>query len=90
MLDEKISKLEDRLEEKRVQKNIAYEENEIAQLKAAEAAAKSKYGPNWQKVLGLVGKLSVKGQGAGGALNSLYSVDPSLRELAVPRKEWRR
>jgi len=90
MSDERLNSLEDKLEEKKVQKNIAYENNEIAQLKAAEAAAKQKYGSNWQKVLGVVGKLGVRGGGTGGALQTLYSVDPSLRDLAIPRKEWRR
>ena len=89
MPDDNYKKLEDRLETKKVEHGIAEQNKEIAELKAAESEAKKKYGPDWRKVLGLVGKMGMRSQGPGGQLQSMYAVDPSLRDLAIPRKRGR-
>jgi len=89
MPEDRFKQLEDKLETKKVEKQIAAENNDIAQLKAAEAEAKKKYGPDWKKVLGLAGKMGMRQQGPGGQLQSLYAVDPSLRDLAIPRRVGR-
>jgi hypothetical protein len=57
---------------------IETRETRIAQLKAAKAELKKKYGHNWSKLL----KVKANTQ----RIEDLYAVDPGLRELCVPRR----
>lgn len=52
------------------------------QVKILEVEMKNRYGPDWKKTLGFTGSRETK-------LQSIYSFDPSLGELVIPRF-WRR
>ncbi len=57
---------------------IETRETRIAQLKAAKAELRKKYGHHWWKIL----KVKASTQ----RIEDLYAVDPGLRELCVPRR----
>ena len=59
---------------------IASRRMSIAQKKAVEREMRRKYGRDWRKVLGLVGKLKPNSE----ALQDLYTVNPELRDLNNP------
>jgi hypothetical protein len=82
---DKIETLSEKLEESTLKRDIASAQSEEAELKAVEHEARARYGPDWKKILGYLG---VRG-GAGTRLSALYAIDPSLRELAIPRARRR-
>jgi len=75
-MDKQLANKERELERLRVDNEMETQRAEIAQKKAVEAEMKKKYGSNWRKILGR-GKMS---------LQDYYAVDPSLRDLAIPRR----
>lgn len=73
---EEIRYKERQLEAARLDNQIAGERSEAAQKKALEAEMKKRYGKGWRKFLGIGVKADV--------VQSLYSYDSSLKDLAVP------
>ena len=80
-MDEQLKDRERTLERLRVDDEIAGERMNIAQKRAVEREMKQKYGRDWKKILGYVGKLKPNRE----AIQDLYSVNPELRELSNPR-----
>lgn len=64
-----------------VEEEIESKKANIAQLKAVRAELKRKYGRDWRKIL------NIKASGA--KIEDYYAVDPSLREMCVPRRSRR-
>lgn len=84
-MDSKLKSKEKQLELAKVENQIETEKAEIAQKKALEAEMKARYGSDWKKVLGLVGKgLSIKTNAE--KAHDLYSVNSDLKNLAIPRR----
>jgi hypothetical protein len=77
-MDNLLREKEKELEEKKLDNEIQNERTEIAQKKAAEAEMKHRYGRDWKKFL----KIGVKGD----VMQNLYSIDPTLKDLAIPRR----
>ena len=75
-----LVKKERLLDELEVDDEIESKRVSIAQKKAVEREMKRKYGRDWKKVLGLVGKLKPNRE----AIQDLYSFNPELKELNRP------
>jgi len=82
-MDEKLKSREKQLELAKVENEIATARTEIAQKKALEAEMKARYGTDWKKIIGYVGKSFGTNEERA---HSLYSVDTSLRSLSIPRR----
>jgi len=82
-MDSKLKAKEKQLELVKVENEIETARAEIAQKKALESEMKKKYGTDWRKIIGYVGKSFGTNQEKA---HSLYSVDTSLRDLAIPRR----
>lgn len=82
-MDSKLKSKEKQLELAKVENEIETQRAEIAQKKALESEMKKKYGNDWRKIIGYVGKSF--GTNAEKA-HSLYSVNSDLKNLAIPRR----
>ena len=82
-MDSRLKAKEKELELKKVENEIETAKAEIAQKKALEAEMKARYGTDWKKIIGYVGKSFGTNQEKA---HSLYAVDTSLRDLAIPRR----
>ena len=82
-MDSRLKSKEKELELKKVENEIESQKAEIAQKRALEAEMKARYGTDWKKIIGYVGKSFGTNQEKA---HSLYAVDTSLRDLAIPRR----
>ena len=64
-----------------VEEEIEGKKANIARLKAVRAELKKRYGRDWTKIL--------KVKAGSAKLEDYYAVDPSLREMCVPRRSRR-
>ena len=64
-----------------VEEEIEGKKANIARLKAVRAELKKRYGRDWAKIL--------KVKAGSAKLEDYYAVDPSLREMCVPRRSRR-
>lgn len=84
-MDSRLKSKEKELELKKVENEIESQKAEIAQKKALEADMKQRYGNDWKKILGMVGKgLAMKTNAE--KAHDLYSVNSDLKNLAIPRR----
>jgi uncharacterized membrane-anchored protein YhcB (DUF1043 family) len=84
-MDSRLKSKEKELELKKVENEIETQRAEISQKKALEAEMKQRYGSDWKKILGMVGKgLSMKTNAE--KAHDLYSVNSDLKNLAIPRR----
>jgi hypothetical protein len=84
-MDSRLKAKEKELELKKVENQIASASAEIAQKKALENEMKQRYGSDWKKILGYVGKgfnLKTNAEKA----HDLYGVSGDLKALAIPRR----
>ena len=84
-MDSKLKAKEKQLELAKVENELETQRAEIAQKKALEAEMKQRYGTDWKKIIGYVGKgfnLKTNSEKA----HDLYSVNSDLKKLAIPRR----
>ena len=73
----------EKLESLKVKDEVKGKELSIEQKKALIREAKKKFGPNWRKVLGIVGSLRVNSE----ALHTMYGNGlGELRDMNNPKK----
>jgi len=84
-MDSRLKSKEKELELKKVENEIETQRAEISQKKALEAEMRARYGTDWKKILGMVGKgLAMKTNAE--KAHDLYSVNSDLKNLAIPRR----
>lgn len=69
---------ERKLESLKLDEDIAETQMSIAQKKAVEHEMKAKYGKDWKKLLGIKGMINKD------TMQTLYTMNPDLRELNRP------
>ena len=79
-MDKEISDKERDLEVARLDREIAQERVSASEARMLERLMRKRYGPNWRRILGVVGKLGPNSE----TVHNLYTVNPELRELAKP------
>jgi len=73
----------EQLEESKIDEELATRKASIAQKKALERQAKQDLGPNWKKILGVVGKIKINSE----ALHTMYGNGlGDLRDMNNPSK----
>ena len=77
-MDEKLKKKEQELELAKIDNEIEEQRSSIVQKRMLEKQMKAKYGINWRKILGTTLKPNQE------SLQSLYSLNPELKEMSKP------
>ncbi len=82
-----LDKKFEELETTKLDEELATRKASIAQKKALERQAKQELGPNWKKILGVVGKIKVNSE----ALHTMYGAGlGDLKEMSNPSSNFGR
>lgn len=79
-MDAEMREKERAIERLALDEEVESKKKTIAELQALKREAKRKYGSNWKQILGIIGSLKPNMD----SVHTLYTADPSLRELSKP------